>query len=134
MVLVCLATKPTVVASQCVITLRVVVMYVYRIGVNMTTNHVSRIYQDLELFVDDDLAKLNSPIPSSTKYEPSKQWIEFLLRTRPILDKANEFLCFHNKFLWQACARCRRNSAYAEYQRKQLWPKVIEMLKQADMP
>lgn len=95
-------------------------------------NNVSRIYQDLELYVDTDVAKLNNPIPASMKYEPSRQWIEFLLRTRQVLDKANEFLCFHNKFLWQVCPRCKRTTAYAEYQRKALWPKVIEILKQAE--
>jgi hypothetical protein len=89
---------------------------------------VSRVYRDLELYTDKAIAQSNNPIPPSQRYVPSIAWIEFLLTVHPLLDKANEFICYHNKFYWNACAKCHRSPEGARYWKAKLLPKVVAML------
>jgi hypothetical protein len=89
---------------------------------------ISRIYKDLELYTDDAIAKSNNPIPASQRYAPSLEWLEFLFRLRTPLDKSNEFICYHNKFYWRTCVRCRRSSEGASYWKAKLLPRVVALL------
>jgi hypothetical protein len=89
---------------------------------------ISRIYKDLELYTDDAIAASNNPIPPSLSYKPSVAWIEFLLRVHPALSKANEFICYHNKFNWKPCVACRRSPEYAQWWRSKYWDRVVQAL------
>jgi hypothetical protein len=98
------------------------------------TGKVSRVYADLETYVDKDIAKLNNPQPAVLKQRPSIEWLEFLFRTRRPLDKANEFLCVHNTFYWKTCRRCNRSPEGAAYWKAKLWSRLEELLRDASQP
>ena len=89
---------------------------------------ISRVYHDLELYTDDAITASNNPIPPSMRYKPSLAWIEYLLTIRPALSKANEFICYHNKFNWRPCVQCRRSPQYASWWKSKYWPKVLAVL------
>src|SRR5260370_31018847 len=94
----------------------------------MSDGPISRIYKDLELYTDDAIAASNNPIPPSMKYQPSMAWIEYLLTVHPPLNKANEFICYHNKFNWRPCRQCRRSPEYARWWKEKNWPRVVALL------
>jgi hypothetical protein len=95
---------------------------------------VSRIYSDLELYLDDDIAQLNNPLPAPLRARPSIEWLEFLFRTRRPLDKANEFLCIHDTFYWKPCRRCNRSPEGAKFWKAKLWPRLMDLLKGIEPP
>lgn len=93
---------------------------------------VSRVYRDLELYTDDAIAKSNNPLPTRLTAKPSLEWLEFLFRVHRLLDRANEFICYHNKFYWRPCLRCKRSPEGASYWKAKLIPKLLAMLSQAE--
>jgi hypothetical protein len=93
-----------------------------------SSSRVSRVYADLELYCDDNIAKLNNPLPSRLTQQPSQAWLEFLFHTRCPLDKANEFLCVHDKFYWHSCKRCNRSPEGAKYWKAKLIPRLLTLL------
>jgi hypothetical protein len=101
-----------------------------RVDSIMSDKPISRIYADLKLYVDEDIAKLNNPLPTPLRARPSIAWLEFLFKTRRPLDKTNEFLCVHDKFYWTTCRRCNRGPEGARYWKTKLIPRLEELLRQ----
>ena len=97
------------------------------------TGKVSRIYKDMELYCDEDIAKLNNPLPTKLTLRPSQHWLEFLCRTRCPLSRANEFICLHDKFYWNSCKRCNRSPEGAKFWKARLIPRLLTLLSQLEV-